>query len=64
MSENYKYDYVVFIGRFEPFHIGHQEVVQRALEIAERVIILVGSSNQPRTIKNPWTFGNRKEMIE
>ena len=60
---SYQYDYVVFIGRFEPFHIGHQEVVQRALEIAERVIILVGSSNQPRTIKNPWTFANRKEMI-
>lgn len=61
---SYQYDYLVFIGRFEPFHIGHQEVVARALELAERVIILVGSSNQPRTIKNPWTFLDRKHMIE
>lgn len=61
---SYQYDYVVFIGRFEPFHIGHQQVVNRALELAERVIILVGSSYQPRTIKNPWTFNDRKRMIE
>lgn len=60
---SYLYDYVVFIGRFEPFHVGHQEVVNRALQVAEKVIILVGSSNQPRTIKNPWTFENRKTMI-
>lgn len=59
-----KFDYLVFIGRFEPFHIGHAEVVTKALELAERVIILVGSSNQPRTIKNPWTFFDRKEMIK
>ena len=61
---SYQYDYVVFIGRFEPFHIGHQQVVNRALELAERVIILVGSSYQPRTIKNPWTFEDRRRMIE
>ena len=58
-----QYDYISFIGRFEPFHLGHQEVVNRALQLADKVIILVGSSFQPRTIKNPFTFEERKQMI-
>lgn len=60
---NYKYDYLVFIGRFQPFHIGHEEVIRTALTLAQQVIILVGSSNQPRTIRNPWTYVERVGMI-
>ncbi len=56
-------DYMVFIGRFQPFHIGHKEVIDAALKLAKKVVILVGSSNQPRTIKNPFTFEERKHMI-
>lgn len=58
-----QYDYISFIGRFEPFHVGHQEVVNRALQLADKVIVLVGSSFQPRSIKNPFTFEERKQMI-
>jgi len=58
-----QFDYVVFIGRFQPFHAGHQEVLNRALQLADKVIVLVGSSFQPRTIKNPFTFDERKQMI-
>lgn len=59
-----KYDYLVFIGRFQPLHIGHLEVIDRARELADKVIILVGSSYQPRTPKNPFTFDERCAMIE
>lgn len=58
-----QYDYLVFIGRFQPFHLGHLEVLERARSLAERVIVLIGSSNQPRTPKNPFTFDERKTMI-
>lgn len=58
-----KYDLIVFIGRFQPFHIGHQVVVANALQQASRVMVLVGSAGKPRSSKNPWTFGERKEMI-
>lgn len=57
------YDTLVFIGRFQPFHVGHLEVIQSALEQAENVLVLVGSSNQPRTEKNPFTFEERRRMI-
>lgn len=60
---NYKYDTLVFIGRFQPFHIGHEQVIRTALSLAENVIVLIGSANQPRTIKNPWTYMERVGMI-
>lgn len=58
-----KYDYLVFIGRFQPFHAGHKTVVDRALQLAEKVIIVLGSFKQPRTFRNPWTVHERKDMI-
>lgn len=59
----YKYDTLVFIGRFQPFHIGHEQVIRTALTLASNVIVLIGSANQPRTIKNPWTYAERVGMI-
>ena len=58
-----KYDYLVFIGRFQPFHKGHEEVVNRALEMSERVIMLVGGFGKPRSPRNPWTFEERRDII-
>lgn len=57
------FDYLVFIGRFEPFHRGHFGVVERALKLAKKVIVLIGSANKPRTIRNPWTIAEREVMI-
>ena len=57
------FDFLVFIGRFQPFHAGHQAVIDTALARAERVIVLVGSSCQPRTLRNPWTFAEREQCI-
>lgn len=59
-----KYDTLVFIGRFQPFHIGHKAVIDAALEQAKEVIIVVGSSFAARNIRNPFTFEERKQMIE
>jgi bifunctional NMN adenylyltransferase/nudix hydrolase len=58
-----EYEYAVFIGRFQPFHNGHLAVVERALERAEKILILIGSSDGPRTVKNPFTFEERRDMI-
>lgn len=58
-----EYDALVFIGRFQPFHIGHEAVIRRALERAHQVVILIGSENESRSIKNPWTFEEREHMI-
>jgi len=53
----------VLIGRFSPFHKGHAELLERAISLSRRVLIIIGSADQPRTIKNPWTVDERKDMI-
>lgn len=59
-----KYDALVFIGRFQPFHNGHKAVIDAALKQAKEVIVVVGSSFSARNIRNPFTFQERKAMIE
>jgi len=57
-------DKIVYIGRFRPAHKAHIETVERACMIAkDSVIIIVGSANQPRTIKNPWKWDEVADMI-
>lgn len=58
-----KYDLAVVIGRFEPVHAGHLILVNKALMIADRVLVLIGSAHAPRTIKNPFTYEERANMI-
>jgi len=58
-----KYELAVYIGRFQPFHIGHEKVIQDGLEIADKVLVLVGSSNTSRSVKNPFSFFERERMI-
>ena len=60
---NKTFDFLVFIGRFQPFHKGHLSVIEAGFEQAEQIIILCGSAHQPRTVRNPWTFAEREAMI-
>jgi len=54
----------LFIGRFQPFHKGHLFSLNKCLEMAERVIVGIGSSQESKTENNPWDFETRKKMIE
>ena len=58
-----RFDYLVLIGRFQPFHNGHHSVLKHALRLAEKVIVLTGSAGQPRTVRNPFNAGERAVMI-
>lgn len=57
------YDLLCFIGRFQPFHNGHAEVIDRALKLAKNVLVIVGSANQARSLRNPFTLEERKSLI-
>lgn len=59
-----KYDYGVFIGRFQPFHEGHARVIETALQNCNKLIVLIGSANGVRTLRNPWTWREREAMIQ
>ncbi|MGK7890143.1 MAG: adenylyltransferase/cytidyltransferase family protein [Leptolyngbyaceae cyanobacterium] len=57
------YDICLCMGRFQPFHWGHFDLVQSAMEQGERVILLLGSHLTPPSVKNPWSSNEREKMI-
>lgn len=59
-----EYKHAIFIGRFQPFHNGHLAAIHKALEIAEEVILVIGSNKAPCDIKNPLTYEERVDLIK
>jgi bifunctional NMN adenylyltransferase/nudix hydrolase len=57
------FEYCVFIGRFQPFHLGHYELFKEALRLADTVLVVIGSYNKAPDIENPWSAEQREEMI-
>lgn len=54
----------LFIGRFQPFHLGHLSAVKQALQQVDFLTIGIGSSQYSNTQQNPYTAEQRKKMIE
>ena len=59
-----KYDTLVLIGRFQPLHNAHLEIIKRATALTDQLVIITGSGKQPRTYKNPFTSHERERMIK
>jgi len=55
---------ILFIGRFQPLHKGHLQIIQYASKKYDEVIIGVGSSQYNNTKHNPFSSNERKMMIE
>ena len=51
------------MGRFQPFHLGHLDLVKKILAENDEVIIAVTSSQFNYLEKDPFTAGERREMI-
>jgi bifunctional NMN adenylyltransferase/nudix hydrolase len=54
----------ILIGRFQPIHSGHKEIIRQAKSQCTNLVILVGSANAARSIKNPYDYLERKAEIE
>ncbi len=57
------FDLVVYIGRFQGEHLGHQAMLLDALAHAPKVAVVLGSAFQARTPHNPFTWEERADMI-
>ena len=53
----------LFIGRFQPFHMGHLLLLQRLATQYEEIIIGIGSSQYHDTLDNPFSETERYQMI-
>lgn len=60
---NKKYQTIVLLGRFQPVHNAHLEILRRASIMADQVIVIVGSAQTARSYKNPWDEHERIQMI-
>lgn len=54
----------IYIGRFAPLHNGHIETIKHCLEKYDETIILIGSGNKRRTLKNPFSTYMIEDWIE
>ncbi len=54
----------LFIGRFQPLHKGHLQIIQHASKEYDEVIIGMGSSQYGHKLENPFTSDERALMIE
>ena len=51
------------IGRFQPFHNGHCQLVEEIATEVDELIVGIGSADDSHTIRNPFTAGERIMMI-
>jgi nicotinamide-nucleotide adenylyltransferase len=53
----------LYIGRFQPYHLGHEAVLQKISEEMDEIVIAIGSAQESHTMENPFTAGERTEMV-
>lgn len=53
----------LYIGRFQPYHLGHQAVLMKIAQEMEEILIVIGSAQESHTAENPFTAGERMDMI-
>jgi nicotinamide-nucleotide adenylyltransferase len=54
----------LILGRFQPPHRGHLHVIGKAAAEFDEVFVVVGSAQASYTRENPFTAGERIEMLE
>lgn len=61
MKKNFKFGLV--LGRFQIFHNGHKEMIDISRKLCEKTLILIGSSQESGTLRNPFGLDIRREAI-
>lgn len=59
-----KYKHGIAVMRCQPLHIAHARLIQTMLNECEHVTVVLGSIQEHGTIKNPFSFNDRKKMVK
>ena len=51
------------VGRFQPLHKGHGSVIREVLAQCDDLIVIIGSAEDSHTERNPFTAGERFQML-
>jgi len=53
----------VYLGRFQPLHEGHKNVIERYKDKYDEFALVIGSADKSRTDDNPLTAQEREQVI-
>ena len=53
----------LYVGRFQPFHLGHLDAIKYALKEVDELVIVIGSAQYSHNANNPFTAGERLVMV-
>jgi nicotinamide-nucleotide adenylyltransferase len=53
----------LFVGRFQPFHLGHLVAIKDILKEVDELVIVIGSAQYSHNLNNPFTAGERLIMV-
>ena len=53
----------LYVGRFQPFHLGHLGAIKAVLKEVDELVIVIGSAQYSHNSNNPFTAGERLVMI-
>ena len=59
-----KYKLGMICGRFGHIHNGHKLIIDTGIELCEKVLLLIGSSQESHTLRNPFIADFREELIK
>jgi nicotinamide-nucleotide adenylyltransferase len=52
-----------FVGRFQPFHLGHRRVVETIADDLDGLVVAIGSAGASHSVEDPFTGGERVRMV-
>ncbi|NWF87231.1 nicotinamide-nucleotide adenylyltransferase [Candidatus Bathyarchaeota archaeon] len=53
----------LFVGRFQPFHLGHINAIKDVLREVDELVIVIGSAQYSHNLNDPFTAGERLVMV-
>ena len=53
----------LYVGRFQPFHLGHLGAIKEVLNQVDELVIIIGSAQYSHNMNNPFTAGERLVMV-
>ena len=59
----YKYKHGATVGRYRPYHNGHNFLHNKMLQDCEKITVLIGSAQEEDTLKNPFSVQEVEQMI-
>jgi len=59
----YEFKRALYVGRFQPFHLGHLKAIKDIVGKAEELVIAIGSAQYGYDSVNPFTGGERLTMV-